>query len=95
MTSPPLIIDILIFTIALGVPACLWIARPRDKPSDFERRTLINEIARVQAAIATARVTHAERKSLYARLDALRAEQLRREVRQSKSLAIGWRGARR
>lgn len=92
MTSPPLIIDILIGTIALGVPACLWIARPRDKPSDFERRALINEVARVKAAIATARAAHAKRDHLYARLEGLKAEQLRREVRQSKSLATGWRG---
>lgn len=88
MTSPPLIIDILIGTIALGVPACLWIARPRDKPSDFERRQLANDLMRLDARWRSLKAARREYLPAWKAYRDARSEALRQEGR---TLASGCR----
>lgn len=89
MTSPPLIIDILIGTIALGVPACLWIARPRDKPSAFELRESENRTIRAAAAWRAAKAARRNASGERKAFEAACQEHLALEM---KCRATGWRG---
>lgn len=89
MTPPPLIIDILITTIAIGVPACLYIARPRSKPSAFEYREAANRAAEAHARWKALQDAHDESAPAYRAFVKARSDQIAVEMK-CRARPQGW-----
>lgn len=89
--TPPLIIDILITTIAIGVPACLYIARPRSKPSAFEIRTAHNRAAEARSRWKADQAARRESETARKAFVQARSQQITLEMR-CRARRQGWNG---
>jgi hypothetical protein len=87
--NPPMIVEAIFGVTVIAGVGCAWLARPRAKPSAFERREAENRAMRAAAAWRAARLARRESETARKAFVEARNQQIALEMK-SRARPQGW-----